>query len=106
MDSSLLWASRVLAWPEEAPSLRRPPPSLNTPTITPPPHPQDNYFFALSKYQEPLAELIGGTEFVQPASRRNEVRGCPWGLQPETAHSSVREHHQAPIPRPPPKALA
>ena len=37
-------------------------------------HLQENYFFALSKYQQQLEELIGGdSEFVQPESRKNEV---------------------------------
>lgn len=36
---------------------------------------EENYFFALSKYQDRLQELIDGTDFVQPASRRNEVLG-------------------------------
>ena len=35
---------------------------------------EENYFFALSKYQERLAALIEGTDFVQPPGRRNEVR--------------------------------
>lgn len=36
---------------------------------------EENYFFALSKYQEQLQELIEHTDFVQPTSRRNEVLG-------------------------------
>lgn len=37
--------------------------------------PQENYFFALTKYQDQLSALIEGTDFVQPPSRRNEVLG-------------------------------
>eukprot|EP00877_Chromochloris_zofingiensis_P009988 jgi/Chrzof1/5242/Cz15g18150.t1 len=37
---------------------------------------EDNYFFALSRYQQQLEELIGGhNDFVQPSIRRNEVLG-------------------------------
>jgi methionyl-tRNA synthetase len=37
---------------------------------------EENYFFALSKYQAQLEALLEGSEsFVQPASRRNEVLG-------------------------------
>jgi methionyl-tRNA synthetase len=36
---------------------------------------EENYFFALSKYQQQLQDLIEGTDFVQPTSRRNEVLG-------------------------------
>lgn len=37
---------------------------------------EENYFFALSKYQAQLEQLLEGSEdFVQPASRRNEVLG-------------------------------
>lgn len=35
---------------------------------------EENYFFALSKYQDKLLELIeGNPDFLQPESRRNEV---------------------------------
>lgn len=35
---------------------------------------EDNYFFALSKYQKKLEEILKvNPEFVQPASRLNEV---------------------------------
>jgi methionyl-tRNA synthetase len=37
---------------------------------------EENYFFRLSRYQEPLLELLETRpEFVQPAARRNEVMG-------------------------------
>ncbi|KAK9837446.1 hypothetical protein WJX81_003493 [Elliptochloris bilobata] len=37
---------------------------------------EENYFFALSKYQRQIEELIeGDASFVQPAARRNEVLG-------------------------------
>ena len=57
-----------------------------TPTLTPTPTPtptltlrhhciavQSNYFFRLSKYQPEVEALLAGDDFVQPASRRNEV---------------------------------
>jgi methionyl-tRNA synthetase len=35
---------------------------------------EDNYFFALSKYQQPLEELLSlNPDFVQPSFRMNEV---------------------------------
>lgn len=35
---------------------------------------EDNYFFALSKYQQPLEELLSSNpEFVRPSFRMNEV---------------------------------
>jgi len=36
---------------------------------------EDNYFFALSKYEESLRTLIAGGEFAQPEIRRNELMG-------------------------------
>lgn len=44
---------------------------------------EDNYFFALSKYQQPLLQYIQDhPEFIQPESRRNEVlRVIEGGLQ-------------------------
>jgi methionyl-tRNA synthetase len=36
---------------------------------------EENWFFRLSSYQAQLEHLIRDTEFVQPASRRNEVLG-------------------------------
>lgn len=36
---------------------------------------EENYFFALSRYQDQIEALIEGTDFVAPASRRNEVLG-------------------------------
>ncbi|HEX2033362.1 MAG TPA: methionine--tRNA ligase [Chloroflexota bacterium] len=36
---------------------------------------EENFFFRLSRYQEPLAQLVRDTDFVQPAVRRNEVLG-------------------------------
>lgn len=37
---------------------------------------EDNYFFALSKYQEPLEKLLTeNPDFVSPSARRNEVLG-------------------------------
>ncbi len=34
---------------------------------------EENYFFRLSRYQRELERLVGETDFVQPAHRRNEV---------------------------------
>jgi methionyl-tRNA synthetase len=34
---------------------------------------EENWFFRLSRYQSVLEQLVGGTEFVQPRTRRNEV---------------------------------
>ncbi|KAL5710925.1 methionine--tRNA ligase [Ranunculus cassubicifolius] len=40
------------------------------------PRKEDNYFFALSKYQKPLEEiLLRNPDFVQPTYRLNEVQG-------------------------------
>jgi methionyl-tRNA synthetase len=36
---------------------------------------EENWFFRLSHYQEALERLVGDTDFVQPASRRNELLG-------------------------------
>lgn len=37
---------------------------------------EDNYFFALSKYQQPLEELLStNPDFVRPSFRMNEVKG-------------------------------
>ena len=52
--------------------------------LTPPP--QENYFFALSKYQDQLAQLIEGSDFVQPAARR-------WGRAlPPASHPPHNPH--------------
>ncbi|KAH1045649.1 hypothetical protein J1N35_036433 [Gossypium stocksii] len=40
------------------------------------PRKEDNYFFALSKYQKPLEEILEqNPDFVQPSYRLNEVQG-------------------------------
>ncbi len=36
---------------------------------------EDNYFFALSRYQDRLFELVANTDFVEPETRRNELLG-------------------------------
>ena len=36
---------------------------------------EENYFFALSRYQDRLQRLIGDTDFVLPETRRNELLG-------------------------------
>jgi hypothetical protein len=51
---------------------------------------EENYFFALSKYQaqlEALLEAGGDDGFVQPASRRNEVLG--WVREGETQQGCI-----------------
>lgn len=51
---------------------------------------EENYFFALSKYQAQLEELLEGSEgFVQPASRRNEVLG--WVREGECLNSACQD---------------
>jgi len=43
---------------------------------------EENYFFALSKYEDRLLELVKGTNFVEPETRRKEVLGIiEGGLQ-------------------------
>ena len=56
---------------------------------------EEDWFFRLSRYQEPLMELVEGGEFVRPEARRNEVRrmvedikdfsvsrsGLAWGIR-------------------------
>lgn len=55
-------------------------------TTPPAPAPQGNYFFRLSRYQKEIeALLVGNEEFVQPASRRNEV-----------SHSAKQQPHTCP----------
>jgi methionyl-tRNA synthetase len=36
---------------------------------------EKNWFFRLSRFSEPLERLVRDTDFVQPASRRNEILG-------------------------------
>jgi methionyl-tRNA synthetase len=36
---------------------------------------EENWFFRLSRYQDALEHLVRDTDFVQPASRRNEILG-------------------------------
>lgn len=40
------------------------------------PRTQSNYFFRLSKYQKEVEALLASEDFVQPVSRRNEVRAA------------------------------
>lgn len=67
-------------------------------TTPPASAPQGNYFFRLSRYQKEIeALLVGNEEFVQPASRRNEVSHSA-GQQPRTCPSldlPVRLHAPA-----------
>jgi len=59
---------------------------------------EENYFFALSKYQKQLEQLIEGTDFVQPPSRRNEVLG--WVREGVRDFSISRANVQWGIPLP------
>ncbi len=43
---------------------------------------QENYFFRLTKYRQQLEELLANEDFVQPDSRRNEVRLHPLAHRP------------------------
>jgi methionyl-tRNA synthetase len=36
---------------------------------------EENWFFRLTRYQEPLERLVRETDFVQPTTRRNEILG-------------------------------
>ena len=48
----------------------------NHPTLTPEWLDEENYFFALSRYQEPLERHIAAhPDFIVPTTRRNEVLG-------------------------------
>ncbi len=59
---------------------------------------EENHFFALSKYQDRLYELIAGTDFIEPETRRNEILGVlRQGLQD---FSISREHVAWGIPIP------
>lgn len=65
---------------------------------------EEDWFFRLSRYQQPLLELVGGTDFVRPEHRRNEVlrmiedikdisvsrSGLEWGIRwPEEPEHAV-----------------
>jgi methionyl-tRNA synthetase len=66
---------------------------------------EDNYFFALSKYQQKLEHLIGETDFVQPETRRNELMGVlRQGLQ-DFSISRERVHWGVPLPEEPDQVL-
>ncbi len=59
---------------------------------------EENYFFALSRYQDKLYHLVAETDFVQPEPRRNELLGVlREGLQD---FSISREHVRWGIPLP------
>jgi len=66
---------------------------------------EDNYFFALSKYQQKLEHLIGETDFVQPETRRNELMGVlRQGLQ-DFSISRERVRWGVPLPDDPEQVL-
>lgn len=59
---------------------------------------EENYFFALSRYQDRLYHLVAETDFVQPETRRNELIGVlKQGLQD---FSISRQHVRWGVPVP------
>jgi len=66
---------------------------------------EDNYFFALSKYQRKLEHLIGETDFALPETRRNELMGVlKQGLQ-DFSISRERVRWGVPLPAEPDQVL-
>lgn len=62
---------------------------------------EENYFFALSKYQAQLEELCSSPGFVQPESRRNEVLGWVKSGVRDFSISRAAVEWGIPIPRDP-----
>ncbi|KAI3437932.1 hypothetical protein D9Q98_000376 [Chlorella vulgaris] len=62
---------------------------------------EENYFFALSKYQAQLEELCSSPDFVQPESRRNEVLGWVKSGVRDFSISRAAVEWGIPIPRDP-----
>ena len=66
---------------------------------------EENYFFALSRYQDRLYHLVGETDFVQPEARRNELLGVlRQGLQ-DFSISRERVRWGIPLPDDPEQVL-
>ncbi len=66
---------------------------------------EDNYFFALTRYQDKLQHLIAETDFVQPETRRNELLGVlKQGLQ-DFSISRERVRWGVPLPDDPGQVL-
>jgi methionyl-tRNA synthetase len=66
---------------------------------------EDNYFFALSRYQDQLQHLIADTGFVEPETRRNELLGVlRQGLQ-DFSISRERVRWGVPLPDDPEQVL-
>jgi methionyl-tRNA synthetase len=66
---------------------------------------EDNYFFALSRYQDRLYHLVAETGFVQPETRRNELIGVlKQGLQ-DFSISRERVRWGVPLPGDPAQVL-
>ncbi|MBC7232457.1 MAG: methionine--tRNA ligase [Chloroflexi bacterium] len=66
---------------------------------------EENYFFALSRYQDRLYHLIAETDFVQPEARRNELLGVlRQGLQ-DFSISRERVRWGIPLPDDPRQVL-
>ncbi len=66
---------------------------------------EDNYFFALTRYQDRLQHLIAETDFAQPEVRRNELLGVlRQGLQ-DFSISRERVQWGVPLPDDPDQVL-
>jgi methionyl-tRNA synthetase len=66
---------------------------------------EENYFFALTHYQDKLHHLIADTDFAQPEIRRNELLGVlRQGLQ-DFSISRERVHWGVPLPDDPQQVL-
>jgi len=66
---------------------------------------EENYFFALSRYQDRLYHLVAETDFVQPETRRNELLGVlREGLQ-DLSISRQHVHWGVPMPDDPGQVL-
>jgi len=66
---------------------------------------EDNYFFALSRYQDRLYHLVAETDFVLPETRRNELIGVlKQGLQ-DFSISRERVRWGIPLPDDPAQVL-
>lgn len=62
---------------------------------------EQNYFFALSKYQQQLEDLLADPSFVRPAARRNEVLGWVKGGVRDFSISRAAVTWGIPVPRDP-----
>lgn len=66
---------------------------------------EENWFFRLSRYQGALERLVGETDFVQPAARRNEVLGAlAQGLR-DFSVTRRQVHWGIPVPESPDEVI-